>query len=73
MSRRRRAGGVQGLGRLRRTPALGEPDHVGQRGEIAQLEIGIASDSVGLPDGGKHLRLLDGIDAQVCFEIQVQS
>ena len=49
-----------------------EPDHVRQGREIAQLEIGIARDVVSLADGGKQLRLLDGIDTQIGFEVEIQ-
>ena len=43
-----------------------------QRREVTQLEIGIARDVVHFADGGEHVRLLDRIDAQVRFEIQIQ-
>ena len=44
---------------------------MGQRREIAELHVGIARDAVCFPDGGKHLRLLDGIDTQVGFEVEI--
>ena len=49
-----------------------ELDYVRQGREIAQLQIGIARDVVSLADGGEHLRLLDGIDAEVGFQVEVQ-
>ena len=55
-----------------RPPIVDEPDHVGQRREVAQLQVVVARNAVGLADRGKHLRLLYGIDAQIGFEIQIE-
>ena len=49
-----------------------EPDHVRQRRVVAQLAVLVARDVVDLADGGEHLRLLDGVDAEVGFEVEVQ-
>ena len=49
-----------------------ELNHVRQRWEVAQLEVLIARNVVGRADGGKHLRLLDGVNPEVGFEIEVQ-
>ena len=43
-----------------------------QSWEIAQLAVFVARNVVDLADGGKHLCLLDRIDAQVRFQIQIQ-
>ena len=40
--------------------------------DIAQLEVLVARDVVNLADGGEHLRLLDSVDAEIGFEIQIQ-
>ena len=44
-----------------------------QRRKITQLQIFIARNIVNLADGREHLRLLDCVDAQVRFQIQIQS
>ena len=40
--------------------------------EIAQLEVGIAWDAEDFANRGEHFRLLDGIDAEVGFHVQVR-
>ena len=47
-------------------------DHVGQCREVAQLEILIARNVVCRPDGREHLRLFDGVDAEVRFQVEVK-
>ena len=49
-----------------------EPDDVRQRGIVAQLPVLVARDVVDLADGGEHLRLLHGVNAEIGFEIEVQ-
>ena len=49
-----------------------ELDHVRQRRIVAQLAVLVARNVVDLADGREHLRLLDGVDAEVGFEIEVQ-
>ena len=51
---------------------IDETDHVRQGGVIAQLAVLVARNVVSLADGGKDLRLLNCVDAQICFEIEVQ-
>jgi hypothetical protein len=51
---------------------MGKLDDVCEGGEVAQLHVFIAWDVVGSADGGEHLRLLDGIDSEVGFEIEVK-
>ena len=41
-------------------------------GIVAQLAILVARDVVDFADGGKHLCLLDGVDAEIGFEIEIQ-
>ena len=43
-----------------------------QRRIVAQLAVLIARDAVDLADGCEHLRLFDGIDSEVGFEVQIQ-
>ena len=52
--------------------SVDEPDDVRQRREIAQFQILVTRNVVRLADGGEHFRLLDGVDAEIGFEIQVQ-
>ena len=47
-------------------------DDVGQGGEVAQLEVLVAFDVEPVADGGEHLGLLDGVDAEVGLEVEVQ-
>ena len=42
-----------------------------QGGVVAELEGVVAGDAVALADGGEHLGLLDGVDAEVGFEVEV--
>ena len=39
---------------------------------VAQLAVLVARNVVDLADGREHLRLLDGVDAEVGFEVEVQ-
>jgi hypothetical protein len=49
-----------------------EADDMGQSGIIAQLDVLVARDAVGPADGGEQLGLLDGVDAEIGFQIQFQ-
>ena len=49
-----------------------ELDHVRQGREVAQLQILVARNVVGCAHRGKHLRLLDGVDAEVGFQIEIE-
>ena len=51
---------------------MSELDYVSQGREIAQLEIFIAWNVVRSSYGGKHLRLFNGVDTEVRFEIKIQ-
>ena len=65
--------GPGGLGRgLGRGAVVDEGDDVVEGGVVAQLERVVAFDVVGLADGGEHLGLLDGVDAEVGFEVEVE-
>ena len=59
-----RGGGVAGA-------VVDEADDVAQGGVVAQLEVVVAVDAVALADGGEHLGLFDGVDAEVGFEVEV--
>ena len=48
-----------------------EADDVAQGGVVAQAEVVVAGDAVALADGGEHLGLFDGVDAEVGFEVEV--
>src|SRR5208337_495915 len=54
------------------TTLVHEPDYVSKGGIVAQLAVFIAWDAVDLADGGEHLRLLDRVNAEVRFEVQIQ-
>ncbi len=47
-------------------------DHVRQRGIVAQLAVLVARNVVDLANSGEHLRLLDGVDAEVGFEVEIE-
>ena len=49
-----------------------EADDVGEGGVVAESEGFVAFDAVGLADGGEHFGLLDGVDAEVGFEVEVE-
>ena len=49
-----------------------EANDVRQRRIVAQLAVLVARDVVDLADGGEHLRLLDGVDAEIGFQIEVE-
>ena len=51
---------------------IDEPDHMRQCGIVSQLAVLVARNVVDLADGREHLRLLDGIDAEIGFEIEIQ-
>ena len=38
---------------------------------VAELEFVVAGDGVFLADGGEQFGLFDGVDAEVCFEVEV--
>ena len=61
-SARRRCGGVRS-----RT----KPTTWFEGGVVAELEFVVAFDAVFLADGGEELGLLDGVDAEVGFEVEV--
>ena len=70
-----RRGGRSGPGRLGlgdRSPVAGEADDVGEGGEVAEPHVLIAGDAELLAHGGEHLGLLDGVDAQVGFEVEIE-
>ena len=48
-----------------------EPDYMRQRRIIAQLAVLVAGNVVDLADRREHLRLLDGVNAKVSFQIEV--
>ena len=43
-----------------------------ERGIVAELAIFVARNVVDLADRGKHLRLLDSVDAEIGFEVQIE-
>ena len=45
---------------------------MGEGGEVAQPELVVAGDAVGLADGGEQLGLLDGVDAEVGLHVEVE-
>ena len=49
-----------------------EADDVRQCRIVAQLAVFIARDVVDLADGGEHFCLLDGVDAEIGFEIEIE-
>ena len=61
----------RGVG-CRAGPLDDEADHVLEGGEVAQLQVVVAGDAVGLAHGGEQLGLLDRVDAEVGFEIEVE-
>ena len=66
---RRARSGLFGHTRL---PVASELNHVSQGGEVAQLEILVARNVVRRSHGREHLCLFDGVDAEVCFEVEIQ-
>ena len=48
-----------------------EADDVVEGRVVAELERVVAFDAVDLADGGEHFGLLDGVDAEVGFEVEV--
>ena len=68
-----RCRGCRGSGRCGARGAVAdEADDVGQGGEVAQFEVLVAGDIELLPHGGEDFGLLDRVDAQVGFHVQVQ-
>jgi hypothetical protein len=71
-------------GRYRRSRCLGrgrreirphlvhERDHVAERGIVAELALLVAGDAPLLADRGEQLGLLDGVDAEVGLEVEVE-
>ncbi len=55
-----------------RGPIVRELDHMRQGWKIAQLHIFVARNVVCSSHGRKHLRLFDGVDAQVGFQVEIQ-
>ena len=59
-------------GRLgQRRPVPDEPDDVRQGREVAELQVLITRDLEALPHRRENLGLLDGVDAQVGFEVEI--
>ncbi|OQC41260.1 MAG: hypothetical protein BWX64_01026 [Acidobacteria bacterium ADurb.Bin051] len=54
------------------TALMHEADRVGERREVAELEVRVALDPVPLADGGEELGLLDGVDAEVGLHVEVE-
>ncbi len=52
--------------------SIDEANHVRQRGIVAQLAVLVARNVVDLANGREHFRLLDGVDAEVGFEIEIE-
>ena len=50
----------------------GEADDVGQGGEVAEPEVLVALDAELRAYGGEDLGLLNGVDAQVGFQIEIE-
>ncbi len=61
-----------GSGRDQRGPVVRELDDMRQRRKVAELHVFVAGDVVGGTHCGEHFCLLDGVDAEVGFEIEVQ-
>ena len=53
-------------------PVADEADDVGEGGVVAELELVVAFDAEAFADEGEHLGLLDGVDAEVGFEVEVE-
>src|SRR5271157_361812 len=49
-----------------------EPDHMRQGRVVAQFAVLVAGNAVDLADGREHFRLLDGVDAEIRFQIEIQ-
>src|ERR1700756_2123482 len=49
-----------------------EPDHMGERRKVAQLDFVVTGDAVCFTDRSHHFRLLYGIDPQIRFKIEIQ-
>ena len=49
-----------------------EADYVSNGGVVAQFDLIVTGDAVGFTDRRKYFRLLDRVDTQVGFEIQIQ-
>ena len=49
-----------------------EADDVREGWKVTQLEIRLAGDIVGLAHRGKDFGLLDGVDAEVGFEVEIE-
>ena len=64
--RNRRSGGE--IGAL----VVYEADDVGEGGIIAELAIFVARNVVDFADGGEHLGLLDRVDAEIGFEVEIE-
>ena len=55
----------------RRSVVVHELHHVLERREVAELQVLLALDAVGLAHRGEHLGLLHGVDAEVGLEVEV--
>ena len=71
-ARYRRGAGAAAATLQVRAAIVHEPDDVRQGREVAQLQVLVARDVVGLADGREHLRLLDGVDAEVGFQVEIE-
>jgi hypothetical protein len=74
MARPARATGVgrSGCGREFGPAVEHELYDVLEGGEVAQLEVFLARDVVGLANGGEGLGLLHGVDAEVRLEVEIE-
>src|SRR5664280_2365968 len=59
-------------GRHTTGPLHHEADHMRKGGKVAQLDVVVAGDAVGLPHRGEQLGLLDGVHTEVRLQVQVQ-
>ncbi len=55
-----------------RPPLIDEPDHMRERGIVAQLAILVARNVIDLANGGEHFRLLDRVDAEIGLQVEIQ-
>ena len=58
-------------GLARRCAVVDEGDDVAERRVVAQLDGVVAFDPEAFADGGEHLGLLDRVDAEVGFEVEI--
>ena len=51
---------------------MDEADDVVEGGVVAEFELVVAGDVVGLADGGEQFGLLHRVDAEVGFEVEIE-